>query len=250
MEKFNQRTIVLRSSDRISGTINKFTCRLNHITNIKGFSVKSMSVPISYYQITSSNNTFVMVDTATTTSYTIVVDDGVYSSSDIETVLKTKLDATASAIVFTVSVNPYTEKLTISGTAAFSLDFTNTNYLDLIGFNNITYASATSITAPNVMDLNKRYNGFNVYSDKLSRGSAKVNTSSFQNSQLILVCNNPSANVFQNYVYSNDDNANSMLHYKDTEHLETIDIEIRDAQNKPIDFNGVDTVNIILTTYS
>lgn len=250
MEKFNQRTIVLRSSDRIDGTINKFTCRLNHITNIKGFSIKSMSVPISYYQVTSRNNTFVMTDTTSAINYTIVLEDGVYTSSDIATILKTKLDATASSIVFTVTLNAYSEKLTISGTALFSLDFSGSNYLDLIGFANTTYPSATSITAPNVMDLNKRYNGFNVYSNKLSRGTAKVNTSSFQKSDLILVCNNPTASVFQNYVYSNDDNSNSVLHYKETEHLETIDIEIKDAQNNEIDFNGVDTFNIILTTYS
>lgn len=250
MKNLTERTIVLRSKDRIDGSINNFTCRLNHMTDVKGFSIKSMSIPLSYYQITSRNNTFNMRDTGGAVTYTITLDDGVYSSTDIVTQLKTKLDATASSIVFTVSLNDFTEKITIVGTAAFSLDFSVSNYVDILGFENEAYASNTTIVAPNVMDLNRRYNSFNIYSTKLSRGSTKVNTSSFQSSRLILVANNPSSTVFTNYVYSNDDNAGSIINYSNLEHLDTIDIEIRDNDNNVIDFNGVDTVNIILSTYS
>ncbi len=108
------------------------------------------------------------------TSYTITIPPGNYSAATFATALKAQLDAaTASAIIFTVGINPLTGVLDISASAGtFSFLFGTGSYVDridattgailkanspaiMMGFAPaVDYASSgTTLSSPNAVDM-------------------------------------------------------------------------------------------------
>jgi len=141
----------LNSFFRRSGeSINGCNYEINE-SDIIGYKVKSAVIPIDIYTIDSRNNK-VYIDDGT--AYTATIASGFYNSTTILVALKTALDATASALVFTCTYNSVTNKITISATGSFSVKTgVNNAYYEL----GITTAdlniSAASLTPTTGIDL-------------------------------------------------------------------------------------------------
>lgn len=139
------------------------------LQNVKQFKVLEVSIPASYYSIQSWNNTFRV--TIGATSYTVTIPAGNYDNTTIAAALYTALTS-AVANGWVVTFSNVTNKLTFTGTSAFSFTFLSaTGDSDaalIIGFTpNTTVASvAGSITAPNVVNLSGP-NWIYIYSTKL-----------------------------------------------------------------------------------
>lgn len=131
---------------------NQFTIDVGSFDGpVRSIELLSAEIPNTAYVFTSENNDILFNEGAGTLTATI--SPGTYSVAEIETELKTKLDA-AGTLTYTVSFDEPTKKLTISATGAFTLQFSQpaSPYKEL-GWNNVDTVSASSHTAPNSINL-------------------------------------------------------------------------------------------------
>lgn len=129
------------------------------LDNVVAIKILQATIPFTYYVINSNNNTFILNESGNT--YTITIPVGTYTSSDLTTELKSQLDNSAAAGVFTITYSSTTLKFTIASTVNFYLTFGSsgnsgqTNLRLVLGFNAGDSGAATaSVTAPNVAQLN------------------------------------------------------------------------------------------------
>ena len=134
--------IFLDSSDNVNGDGSH-----NNVTfNLNGFKVGSriellhMSVPNTFYNVTTSNNAFEVSDP---TPRTVTIAEGSYSLASLVTAIQTALGGT-----YSVAYDAITGRITISDGSAFDMDFSvNNSMWETIGFDqNATYTGATSYT--------------------------------------------------------------------------------------------------------
>lgn len=109
-------------------------------------------IPNTFYTVNPSNNTFVINEGGADITVTLV--DGFFDNRTFPVMLKERLDVSGTQI-YTVTLSPVTNKITISAVGAFSLSFTKSESTahTLIGFNKSDYASAVSQVAPNLINL-------------------------------------------------------------------------------------------------
>ena len=98
------------------------------INDVKSISIASIELPMSFYNISSSlgNNSFQM--TSDTGTYTIVVPDGEYTTTNLKTTLNTlvndKTSATSSDLSFNITSSPTGgELISVSSSINCSLNF-------------------------------------------------------------------------------------------------------------------------------
>ena len=112
--------------------------------------ITQITFPYSFYSINTNNSTFQIDENGTTLS--IVMTSGNYNTSSFTTMLKTVLEAESVAngasLIYTISINADTGKLTISTTANIELLLANyPKSARVLGYTVVnTVGVATSIT--------------------------------------------------------------------------------------------------------
>jgi hypothetical protein len=142
------------------------------INDVKSVSITSIELPMSFYNISSSlgNNSFQM--TSDTGTYTIVVPDGEYMSTNLKSTLNTlvndKTSATSSDLSFNIIASPTGgELISVSSLISCSLNFAvnDKGVTDkynvksklgwMLGFHQVEYDITNSVTTAEFkIDLN------------------------------------------------------------------------------------------------
>lgn len=111
------------------------------------------AIPYTWYNVTSSNNTFSFTDASGT--YNIVITPGNYDATSLASAIATLMNGVGSPLTYVVTASPTTFKITFTTTGNFNLDFNVANSADLLlGFLASTVtAPALTVTAPNILGL-------------------------------------------------------------------------------------------------
>jgi len=203
--------------------------------------VQSAQIPASFYAITAINNTFNY--TVNTIAYNIQVTPGNYNFNTLVTAMTTAF--TVNAHTFTFVLNRASNILTMtlsSGTwnnilpssIGVVLGFSPTTTYTIVA-NTITYSNLFDVMGPKKLKI-------------FSSNMAIDSYDSINNSTTNLI-ETISVNVpgFSLILYQNIDGTYGHLR---THYLSTVDIQITDENNNPIDFNGVGwTITIVLILY-
>jgi hypothetical protein len=131
-----------RYRNNIADPINNFKYNLDKIVNrVTRIYVESAQIPFTYYTTTALNNVF------ETSLGTTILEPGNYNSSTIASSLKAGLDTDASGgAPWTVVFSPITFKITITGSAAFTVITNNINTMSqTLGFNLPTISNLTHV---------------------------------------------------------------------------------------------------------
>jgi hypothetical protein len=159
-----------RESSSPSSSNFQYQLYLPRNMNYQKVSVLRCSFPKTYYMIDSTNNSFTLTDSGG--PFTITLDaDRNYTSSQLATELKTKMDA-ASADTYTISLDGNNGKWTFAnGTGDFTMDLSGNDdlakYLGLSAGANVSTAS--SLTSTNVANL-QRYETIQLHSSICRNG--------------------------------------------------------------------------------
>ena len=241
-----QRIITIRSKDRKSGSIDNFLVSINPLRNIHFWQFQDVLIPMTHFHISNHNDTITFSDP---TIRTAVLKHGIYSENGLLSEIKSKMDV-VSTLSYTVSKDNINNKITITGTGAFSLLFVNYNNspYKMLGFDKVDYGPVTSVIAPNIFEINRRYSEFNIYSRALTKHHQAIHSSN-KKSSLICAALNSHSSPKHYFQYSHDNHSNVMFRYDPRHNLRDIDIEIRDLDDNRIDFNGVDGIFLNIIVY-
>jgi len=203
-------------------TIDNFRYKLDYV--YKEINLVSLTDFICYntiYTVNNNNNTFTL--TYLTTDYTITLTNGFYSPGTLATEIKTKMDASGSTLVFTVTNPSLTSKFTISSSANFGLTFTDH---ELLGFTSNKTGAST-------------YTSDVCY--KLTGAPYLILTiEELDNIEIMIPMNASQGSM----VYYEQRRINPL---KNTikKNIDKLSIKITDNNKKAVDFNGLDvTINI------
>lgn len=151
----NSNYLYLNTRDNKAGTRNydaTFNLKLpENLDNTSCYvSVESVSFPNSVYAVNSNYNTLELTDAGGSDTITLTQQN--YSGVQLATELQTQLNASGTLSgTFTVSYDTQTFKLTISSTAAFTID--GGTALHIIGVSSVPTTSSTSYTSDSVVRL-------------------------------------------------------------------------------------------------
>lgn len=203
------------------------------------FSVENCQIPVSFYNITNSNN---ILDW---NGNILTITAGNYNTTTLATEIINKL-ATISITDVTIVLNSTTGKFVFtSASSNFTLGYLNSTIFKVIGFTNMNQVSTSFI-------LTSEYpvNLLGPLKLKISSGSISIDNidSTNNGSTLNTLIEIPvsSAN-FGLILYSNVSNIHSTLNQKT---LNGIDILVKDNDNNLVDFNNIDfTLSFLLKIY-
>lgn len=227
--------LVISSKDRMnqSDTSSSFTVQFNEAIRFDKLAFVGAYIPNTIYNITSSNNLVYFNDGANRIA---TIPSGNYDVSTLSSAIQTQMNS-VSALTFTVSYSPMTYKMTITGTAPYSLTFgTNTtnSIAKKIGFANLNTTPALSQTGNNAVQLNKQIMYINI-------------------KELVSIAKT-SSNIIYNFAIPINANSNEVIQYYENTafkqefsignnmNLNTISFELRDEDNQLINFNGAELV--------
>lgn len=152
--------LVIESINRNLNSTSSSSFNINlgySVNNIRRLKLLECTMPNSIYNITSLNNALQWVHSSTF-NYTIPV--GSYSISALLSTIQSGMNGLdANSYVCTYNTNQQT--ITISGSAAFVINFGNsTSPWRILGFVNLNTSSGTSQTGTNVVGAERPYNIF------------------------------------------------------------------------------------------
>lgn len=246
MADSKQTIISLRSVDRKHGSIDNFECEINSLSNVHWLQIQDMTVMLSHYQIDATNNVLTFSEGAG--DLTAILKNGNYSTSEIIAELKSKLDA-SGALVYTVTIDNINNKMTIASTGNYELKWTlNAPLASMFGFNATDLSGSATYTGQGIINLNRRFSSFNIYSNQITKYHGSVRGSDLKGS-LVFRAINAVSSPLTHFHYTQDQHTNYLIKYSPDERLRYIDIRITDLDNKAIEFNGVDEVIVNMIAY-
>lgn len=214
----------------------------------KRIKVLDMNIPYSHYHINSNINTLILTNEVTLLFETITLTKASYSSyTDFASQLQTNLNTNALGLVFTVTFNKFTHKLTITESLP-GTNFTitaNKYLLKILGMTTNTLSGAFTYISNEIVNMNifdEYYitiyiNNFGVIKNVIYEDSTYTqNTLNLYSRQGSLF------GEYQEYDFKDDnillvDSVNDFT-------VASIKIVIKDYSGNIIDFNGQ---NIFLT---
>ncbi len=152
-----QKVIYIDSDYRISGTHENFKYKLNEVGNYDYVSVLQVSIPKTFYNVQSGQNTLTLTENIGA-SVTVTFTPGSYSYRNFATILASKLTAASpNGRTYTVTIptsEPVTGKYTITvSTGSFTIAFPVTSYMyKHLGFESASTnaSTGTSLTSVNI----------------------------------------------------------------------------------------------------
>lgn len=244
--------LIINSKDRIntdygydfygsSNTPSNFIHRSNFPLNFKGFHINKLVFPHSWYYINNQkNNNKVTITDSTSTDYLITIPNGSYNASDLAAVIQTQLNNSPSTDSFTVTVSNTTGKITLlNNTNNWGIKFSESNLYKVLGFPNQDVSGSTSYTSSTIIKTSDFY--INLNSRTLSE-STNIKPSSSSS----IIATIPVDVTFGSYIiYEPPTKFNALTNSQKTE--SDFDFYFTDADNKVIDFNGIDClIDIVL----
>jgi hypothetical protein len=190
-------------------------------------SVLSAEIPVSFYNVTATNNTFNYLYVST--NYSITIPVGNYNATTLITYINTQLIAP-----LVMSISKLTGKITLTG-AAVTIQYngltstTNT----IFGFTRTLLTGTGTLTAPFPMNLlgTKR---ISICSDLIPIYSYTSVSNTLSNTLATLEVDQP---AFGLLLYKNTTQIRSRLRV-DT--LDVFDIQLKDELDQLLDFNNCD----------
>lgn len=151
----NFREINFDTRDRTPGTtISHPTFSIYQTMKIKQIQVLQAEIPFSWYVFTDMNNKLDFFEPASGPITTITVTPGNYSSAEMISLLKILLDgASPNGYVYTVSIDPNKNRITIASTGAFNILWASgpnntSNICDELGYEKLDLTGSSTYTAP------------------------------------------------------------------------------------------------------
>lgn len=140
------------SKDRMatsSSTHNFIIQLMPSLEPIKNHYLKAVSLPLGNYNINSTNNLIYF------NGFIATMTPGIYDYTSILAEIKSSMEATAYAGTITAIYDNETDKFTITGTIAYSFEWSNTtnSAAYILGFPNSDTISALSQTSVNIPNL-------------------------------------------------------------------------------------------------
>lgn len=152
-----QQTIVIRSTDRNSGT--STNCEIMVRTDLEGtYTVEHflMGVDNYIYNVHSGNQTIYFEDSATGAPMSPNITPGIYSATNLATALKTAMDGVSST-TYTINYSATTNKFTFTpatGTVTFQFASNTANSAhQLCGFHLTDTSAAATVTSTYQVEL-------------------------------------------------------------------------------------------------
>ena len=142
------------SSLREHGPSHNFSIGLSPaIFPIKGVKLMGLQLPISNFNVSSSNNIISVFDGVST--YNATVTPGIYDTISILPAIKSAIEATPYTGTITATYSDITQRLNITGTSNLSLAFSNTtnSMASLLGFLNNDTVFGLSHISTNAINL-------------------------------------------------------------------------------------------------
>lgn len=250
--KFRTKILSLRAVDRdfarFTDTDSNFLVRVTKIPRVARIQIQNAMIPLTFYNINTSNNAIIFNDG---TLRLVTILPGSYTSIQLASAIQVAMNA-VSILVFTITINTITQRMTISSTANFSIDFTSTtsSLSKMLGFNQVIYSGVNTYTSSKNLNVNRIYSQINIYSDNISRHNEQTVSSNLQDSSLICRINNSIFKPSEYLYYSHDDNSGNKMFNSTNGSLEHIDIRFKDLDGNYFDFNGVNdgiVINFIVT---
>lgn len=138
---------------------NKPVCFLPEAIDFKAMQLVNAQIPLSFYNIHAGNNVIEVTETGPTTeAFTLPI--GNYDLISLSVALKAGLDALATiSVVFTITEDLLTHRLTITGDATFIIT-ANTTMNIVLGYNDLPTADSKTQEAEDVYNLSRTKNIF------------------------------------------------------------------------------------------
>lgn len=241
-------SIIIDSTDRISGTNTNFTYNIGTtIENIKLITLKGVEMENLLYNINDYQNSLIFVSPLGVTS-TITLDNSIFSITRLSLELEEKLnELTDSNAAFKVNFDDF-EKVrisTVKGITPFSLNFTGaTSIGNVLGFGSNEFVGITAATGSNPLNLS--------YTKNLFIGSTILGENKYDD----FILSNGASNIIKHIDINNnfgdiihDDQDLSINLRKEIPALTTIDFKIVDDRNREPPLNNANII-ISLDIYS
>ena len=227
----NSSFYIINSADRLSGSVSDFAITINPaIQKANKLELSFVTIPNTIYNISSSNNIFYL--TIGATDYDIVITPGSYNTSTLSSALAAAILA-ATGIVFTITYNSITYKMTIASAGVFDLRLSlRTSSI----WNALGFKSTTNLT------------GLNTYT---SDSAIYLGPDPFYLLQIDLIPSRvyTTSNSYASYVISNNANPDGSINYwtiNSTYHIaESIscnifrmNVRLNKSDGTPVDLNG------------
>ena len=243
----HKKVFYIDSRQRISGTDNNFTFKinLNQDDEFDSVCLLQAQIPKSYYLIRAGYNTFTLRENIT--NITVTIPPGNYSRRSFQTILQNQLNnSTLNALVYTISYPAKTQadtgKFTYTitnnlGSIPVSFIFTS-NVFEQLGFdqNSTVNFVSNTLTSKNVIKLQKE--------DTLFLKSDICQNKEGNNTLCSIYCATGEASFSNIYYQMNNIESDSRDMVYSNSNIYTF--WLVNESNQPIDLNGLNIVLSIL----
>ena len=239
-----QKLIRISSRDRNnyqSTTSSKFNVSMGqdgHISNAIALQIKEVQFLNTAYNVSKYNNTFYYHSGAV--EYSITVPIGQYILADFITAFDAALLAHLPSITMSTTLSNVTKKLNFNCTPAITFYEIRPNGIknpmaDILGLETSSAIATGNHTAGGVHDLSG-LNSLYILSPQLSSDSIISSNNAIRLNVLDIV---PVTSGFSDLISHEPDNSD-IFQFSDglNKNLSTVDIELRDTDNHPVDLNG------------
>lgn len=188
-ENYTHHHYFISSRDKLNfeSKNNKFTVKSPNFQNVHSFSIKSILIPHTFYNINSTNNTLTIRKHLDTADRTLTLDIGDYSIVEMITLLKQELDGLAGPVqTYTVTRDDKTAKLTITQNLSTFIMRGSSSMMELLGFERgIDTSNSQNHNSDFIFDLSYTKN-ISIKSTALTIFDTRIKSSSDQDSNLLI----------------------------------------------------------------
>lgn len=221
-------------ADRLGANNSDATFRLPMIEIPSGchiwLSVQSAVIPVSFYNINSTNNALTYSFTSDNIPHSIVLINGNYSALTLTTLLNQELNV----LGFTVSYNRTTNKLSFSH-SVYNFSFSNSSTcFSLLGLSSISQTSVNRVLTSDFVVNVAPIRAFQIAIPHINTGNISKTKTQCQN----ILCQIPitlQSNGIVTYLNTTNISSNLYVNY-----LHELQIQILDQNSVLVDLNGVE----------
>ena len=248
MSHFQKFNLIIDSSKRITNAqLNtNFSVNLQNSYKISGCRLKMISIPLTYYNINSSNNSFVYTDSLG--AYSIVITDGFYSITSLIAEVNQLITQLGGILILAYNSNTGLFSLTQSDNSIFIVSAGGYLLLNALGFAVTGWSSigtyyASSISA---VFINSNYLKLNI--NYLNTNSISINNINDNSTFLIELNTNFMTQKFGDTLFIQniiDDSGGKQNTYDEPITLQNFNVALCDNSNMPLKLNNIDWYAVI-----
>lgn len=215
-----------------------FTVELPFPIKCKEITPIQVTIPNSWYNVTSANYTIAWVDT-TANNRSTTITARFYTASQLATAIQTAMNAIGATGTYTCSYDANTGKFTIAevaGPTNFQLSFATAGCINnLIGFNSVNKSGAATYTSDNVANVTGP-SAIYISSANLSRGFVQ---SIFRKNQSSVVMKIPVDVQAQSTIVYANQLADYAIKFPSQTTINKLDFKLLFPDGTQVDMNGV-----------